>query len=165
MYDTLQFWVCLNSLCCDVSTLTLECRGGMCVWGVCVYGGVQFWVCLNSLCRDVITLTLECMWGGCVCMWGGSWCVWENPMGKFRTQHCGAWDQYKVKCVWGCNVQGRIQVWAESAPAPLLTAKLCKFSQFWGYISYSAPLYKDSAPSFYKSWIRPWTCNISRLPQ
>ena len=40
--------------------------------------------------------------------------------------------------------------------APLLTAKLCKFSRFWGYISYSAPLYKDSAPSFYKSWIRPW---------
>ena len=57
--------------------------------------------------------------------------------------------------------QGRIQVWAESAPAPLLTAKSCKFSRFWSYISYSAPLYRYSAPSFYKSWIRPclW-CSI-----
>ena len=54
------------------------------------------------------------------------------------------------------QLQGRIQVWVESAPAPLLTAKSCKFSRFWGYISYSAPLYRHSAPSFYKSWIRPW---------
>ena len=49
------------------------------------------------------------------------------------------------------GLQGRIQVWAESAPAPFLTAKSCKFSRFWGYISYSAPLYQHSAPSFHKS--------------
>ena len=48
-------------------------------------------------------------------------------------------------------------------PQPLLlTAESCKFRQFWGYISprisHSALLYRLSAPSFYKSWIRPCWC-------
>ena len=35
----------------------------------------------------------------------------------------------------GQGYQGRIQVWAGPAPALLLTAKSCKFSLFWGYIT------------------------------
>ena len=67
---------------------------------------------------------------------------WDWPLWT-----CGGWNlAWNFQSRW--KFQGRIQVWAESAPAPLLTAKLCKFSRFWGYISYSAPLYKDSAPLF-----------------
>ena len=41
----------------------------------------------------------------------------------------------KSRQIWRYNNQGRIQVWADSAPAPLLTTKSCKFSLFWGHIS------------------------------
>ena len=60
------------------------------------------------------------------------------------------------------GMQGRIHVWSESAPAPLLTDKSCKFSLFQvifglfsGYISHPAP-HLDLGPPFYISWIRPW---------
>ena len=46
--------------------------------------------------------------------------------------------------------QGLIQVWADLASIPLLIAKSCRFSLFWGYISQ----FRHSAPSFCKSWIR-----------
>ena len=57
-----------------------------------------------------------------------------------------------------CLVQGRIHVWSESAPAPLLTDKSCKFSlgYFWGVISATRPPLLDLGPPFYISWIRPW---------
>ena len=41
--------------------------------------------------------------------------------------------------------------WFGTGPL-LLTAKSCKFSLFWGYISH----FRYSAPSFCKPWIRPW---------
>ena len=58
---------------------------------------------------------------------------------------------------------GRIHVWSESAPAPLLTDKSSKFSLFqvifglfWGYISHPTPPPPfGSRPPFYMSWIRP----------
>ena len=55
----------------------------------------------------------------------------------------------------GCCNRGGSRYGPNRHRPPLLTAKSCKFSRFWGYISYSAPLYRHSAPSFYKSWIRP----------
>ena len=65
------------------------------------------------------------------------------------------------------HVQGRIHVWSESAPAPLLTDKSCKFSLFyvifwlfWGYIrSPGPPPFWISASPFYISWIRPCMCD------
>ena len=44
--------------------------------------------------------------------------------------------------------QGRIQVGADSAPAPLLTTKSCKFSLFWGHISQFSLNFDTRPPLF-----------------
>ena len=57
-------------------------------------------------------------------------------------QRCGGGDLFSG------TIQGRIQVWADSAPAPLLTTKSCKFSLFWGHISQFSLNFDTRPPLF-----------------
>ena len=51
-----------------------------------------------------------------------------------------------IKCMH--HLQGRIQVWADLARAPLLTTKSCKFSLFWGHISQISLNFDTRPPLF-----------------
>ena len=63
--------------------------------------------------------------------------------------------------------QGQIQVWVDlTLPLPLLTAKSCKFSLFWGYISQFPPNFDTQPPELFANpGSSPVTPHLSKLIQ
>ena len=90
------------------------------------------------------------------------WKLWVNPIENLKNSiFTGKQAPFCISppppppCLWMVFNQGRIQVWANSARHPLLTAKSCKFSLFWGSIS-QFPSNFDTCPPppfFFCFWV------------